>query len=137
VGSASEKMDATGGVFDHEQHVQPVEQQRVNAEEIGGENPVGLPAKKLPPAGPVAARSGIDVGLLENRPYGTCRTLIAQPGQFTVTAPLTPQEFSAASCKTHRRSSGGVPRGHRCAGLGAESSVASPDPGATARAWPG
>ena len=90
MGSASEKMDATGGVFDHEQHVQPVEQQRINAEEIGGENPVGLPAKKLPPAGPVAARSGIDAGLLENRPYGTCRTLIAQPGQFTVTVPLTP-----------------------------------------------
>ena len=91
MGSASEKMDATGGVFDHEQHVQPVEQQRVNAEEIGGENPVGLPAKKLPPAGPVAARSGIDVGLLENRPYGTCRKLIAQPGQFTVNALVTPR----------------------------------------------
>jgi hypothetical protein len=83
-------MDATGGVFHHEQHVQPVEQQRVNAEEIGGENTVGLPAKKLPPVGSVAPRSGIDAGLLENRPHRTCRNLIAKPGQFTVTVPVTP-----------------------------------------------
>ncbi|MDQ3904026.1 MAG: hypothetical protein M3300_00895, partial [Actinomycetota bacterium] len=43
-GNSEKMMDATGGVLHNEQHVQPLEQQCVDAEEIGGENTVGLPA---------------------------------------------------------------------------------------------
>src|SRR6185312_3026118 len=42
------------------------------------------------PAGPVVARGGIDASLLENRPHGTCRDLVAKLGQFTVDSPVTP-----------------------------------------------
>jgi hypothetical protein len=35
-------VDAAGGVLDDEQNVEPLEQQRVDAEEVGGENAVRL-----------------------------------------------------------------------------------------------
>jgi hypothetical protein len=63
VGGNSQELNATGGVFHYEQHVQPLQQQRLDAEEVGGENAPGLRPQELPPAGPVAARSGIDAGL--------------------------------------------------------------------------
>ncbi len=89
VGSDSENADAAGRVFDHEQHIQSL-QQRVDAEEVGGENAPGLSAQELPPAGPVAARGGIDAGPLENRLHGTGRDLVAKPGQFAMDAPISP-----------------------------------------------
>jgi len=42
VGGDSQKVNATGRVFHHEQHIQPL-QQRVDAEEVRGENAPGLP----------------------------------------------------------------------------------------------
>lgn len=44
----------------------------------------------LPPAGPVAARSKVDAGPLENRPHRTGPDLVAQPSQFTLDASLPP-----------------------------------------------
>jgi hypothetical protein len=58
-------MDPTGRVFHHEQHIQPLQQQGVDAEEIGGQNAPGLYPQELPPAGPVVARRRIDTGPLE------------------------------------------------------------------------
>jgi hypothetical protein len=51
-------MDPAGRLLHHEQHVQPLQQQRDDAEEIGGENAAGLPTEELSPAGPVAAGAG-------------------------------------------------------------------------------
>jgi hypothetical protein len=56
VGGDSQKVNATGRVFHHEQHIQPLQQQRVDAEEVRGEYARGLYPQELPPAGPVAAR---------------------------------------------------------------------------------
>lgn len=86
------------------------QQQRVDAEEIGGENASGLHPQELPPAGPVAARSGIDASSLENRPHGTCRNLVAKPSELAVDPPVAQEEFSEASRSTNPRSSGAMRR---------------------------
>src|SRR5947209_17003406 len=52
VGSDSENVDATSRVFHHEQHSQLLEQQGVDAEEVGGENAASLHPQELPPAWP-------------------------------------------------------------------------------------
>ena len=110
VGSDPKDVGATGRVFYHEQHIQPLQQQRVDTEEIGGKNAPGLRPQKLPPAWPVTARSGIDAGPLENRPHGTGRNLVAKPSDFAMESSVAPEEFSAASRSTNRRSSGAVRR---------------------------
>jgi hypothetical protein len=83
-------MDPTGRVFYHEYHVQPLEQQCIDTEEICGKNAPGLYPQELPPAWPVAARSGIDAGSFENRPHGTSRNLVAKPSEFAVDVSVTP-----------------------------------------------
>jgi hypothetical protein len=45
-------MDTAGGMLHDEQHIEPVRQYGVNAEEVGDENAVGLGGQKLPPVGP-------------------------------------------------------------------------------------
>jgi hypothetical protein len=113
-----------------------LEQQRVDTEEICGKNAPGLYPQELPPAWPVAGRSGIDASLLENRPHGTSRNLVAKPSEFAVDPPVTQEQFSVGSRSTNRRSSGAARR-PPLRWPRAESSVASPSPGATARSWPG
>jgi hypothetical protein len=45
-------------VFHQEQHIEPLQHQRVDTEEVGAENAPGLHPQELAPAGPVAARAG-------------------------------------------------------------------------------
>jgi hypothetical protein len=101
-------VDATGGVFHREQQVQPLWQQRLDAEEVGGENAAGLPAQELPPAGPVAAKGGINAGSLQDRPHGTRRDLVAKPGEFAVDAPsmttLLPSPYTTEPFRSVRHS---------------------------------
>ncbi len=44
-----EKVDAAGHVLHHEQPIQPLEQQRVDTEEVCGQNAPGLPAHRSGP----------------------------------------------------------------------------------------
>lgn len=62
----------------------------VNTGEIRGGNAVGLHPQELPPAGPVAARSGIAASSPEDQSHGTGCDLIAKPGEFAVDASITP-----------------------------------------------
>ena len=86
----AEDGDAAGGVFDDEQHGQPLKQQCVDAEEVGGENPVGLGGQKASPGGAAAARSGVDAGSLQDQPHRAGRKLIAEPGEFALDSSVTP-----------------------------------------------
>jgi hypothetical protein len=45
-------VDAATAELDEEQHVQALEPDRVDREEVGGQDLVGVLAEKLPPAGP-------------------------------------------------------------------------------------
>jgi hypothetical protein len=53
-----------------EQHREPVKQQGVDAEEVGGEDAEGLGGKELSPGGSAAARCRVDVGSLRAAPWG-------------------------------------------------------------------
>jgi hypothetical protein len=62
-------VDAAGGVLHHEQHVEPLEQQGVDAEEVRGENAVGLGSQELPPTRP--GRCAGCFRMIESDLYGT------------------------------------------------------------------
>lgn len=64
VGGDAQQVDAAGGVLYHEQYGEPVTQHGLDAEEVGGENAVGLGSQELAPAVPTAVRCRVDAGSL-------------------------------------------------------------------------
>jgi hypothetical protein len=68
VGGDAQEVDATGGVLHNEQHIEPVQQHCVDAEEVGGENAVCLGGQELPPGGAAAALRCICAGDTPKRP---------------------------------------------------------------------
>jgi hypothetical protein len=86
----AEQVHAAGGMLDHEQDVEPVQQQRVDAEEVRGENAVCLRAQEFCPAGPLAARCGFDAGSLQDQPHGAGCKPVAKPGKFAVDPSISP-----------------------------------------------
>jgi hypothetical protein len=62
----AQQMHTAGGMLDYEQNIEPVPQQRVDAEEIGGQNAPGLSTQQFSPARSVTARCGIEAGSLQN-----------------------------------------------------------------------
>jgi hypothetical protein len=104
--------------------------------EVCGENAPGLHTQEVPPAWSIAARRGIDAGLLQDRPHCACRNLGAEPGEFVVDPSVTQKEFSRPA--TGSIGAARVPCGdRRFGGVGAGSSVMSPGLGATAGSWRG
>ena len=86
----AQQVHAAGGMLDDEQNIEPVPQQRIDAKEVRGENAVCLGAQELPPAGPVAARGGIQAGSLQNRPHRARRKPITQASKLTVDPAVAP-----------------------------------------------
>jgi hypothetical protein len=84
VRSDSKKMHAAGSVLHEEQHIQPLAQQRVDAEKVGGDNALCLGSQELSPGRAIAARCGVDAGSLEDRPDGAGRNRITESGEFAV-----------------------------------------------------
>ena len=60
-----EEVDVAGGVVHHGQRVEPVQQERVDAEEVRGENAVCLGGQGLSSARLVAVRCGVCTGSFE------------------------------------------------------------------------
>jgi hypothetical protein len=53
-------VDPAGGKLDHKQHVQPLEQDRVDVEEVARQHALGLRGQELPPGAARATRCRID-----------------------------------------------------------------------------
>ena len=51
-------MHAAGGVLDKQQDIQPLAQQRIDAEQVGGENALCLGGQDLSPGGAIAGGAG-------------------------------------------------------------------------------
>ncbi len=68
----------------HEEHIQALEQDRVDMEEVAGQDALGLRRQELSPRPPRAAGCGVDAGPLENQPHGTRRDRGPEPGEFTL-----------------------------------------------------
>ena len=90
VGGDTQQVHAAGGMLHDEQNIEPLPQQRVDAKEVCGENAVCLGAQELSPAGPVAARCGIQAGSFQDRPHRARRKPVAQASKLTVDPAVTP-----------------------------------------------
>jgi hypothetical protein len=77
-------------MLNYEQDVEPMQEQRVDAEEVSGENAVCLGAQKFWPARSFAARCGVDAGSLEDRPHGAGCKPVTKPGKFAVNPAVSP-----------------------------------------------
>jgi hypothetical protein len=53
-------VDPAGGKLDHKQHVQPLDQDRVDVEEVARQHALGLRGQELPPGAARATRCRID-----------------------------------------------------------------------------
>src|SRR5439155_13512219 len=73
-----------GSDLDEEEHVDPFEEDRVDGEEVAGQNAAGLGGEKLPPRGARRAGRRVDAGAVQDVPHGAGRDLVAQANQFTV-----------------------------------------------------
>src|SRR5262249_48621352 len=73
-----------------EQHVEPLEEHRIDGEEVASHDAAGLNGQELLPgrAGPTGRR--VDTGVAQNLPYGTGRDVIAEPNQFALHAAMPP-----------------------------------------------
>jgi hypothetical protein len=74
----AEKVRAAGGVLDEEQDIQPLAQQRIDAEKVGGENALCSGGRELSPGGAIPA-------------CRARRNRVTKPSKFTLDAPVTPR----------------------------------------------
>jgi hypothetical protein len=91
VGRATSQMNATGVDLDEEQHIQPLEPDGVDREEIHGGETRGLRVQELTPGGTLALASGTELFLAQDLPdrggrYGNAEAL--QLAHNALIAPL-------------------------------------------------
>ena len=135
VGGDAEDVDAAGGVLDDEERVEPVQGDRVEVEQVAGQDRLGLRAEELRPGRTGPSRRGIDPGRVQDLPDGGGADLVAESGEFAVDAPIPPGRDSrwpgARSGRGHRR-------GWRVglAGCAGWSSGGGRVGGASAGSWP-
>lgn len=94
-------VNGPGGMFDEEQHVDPLADHRVDAEQIAGQDPLGLRFEELAPGGPTASGSRIQPGAFEDVAHGTGRHADAGTGEFTADALIAPGR--ALACQAQHR----------------------------------
>jgi len=90
---------ATGGVFDDEERVELVQVDRVEVEQVAGEDAVGLRAEELSPGWTGTPWRGIDACGGEDLPDGGGADPVAESGELAVDAPV-PQWGSSVARRT-------------------------------------
>ncbi|MEV4016803.1 hypothetical protein AB0J35_40540 [Nonomuraea angiospora] len=90
VGGDAEQVGPTAAVFEHDQGVQAFE-----VDGVDGDDVLGLGGQELLPRRPAAARSGVNLGLMEDVPHGRSRDLVAEAGLFTVDASVAMRRIRA------------------------------------------
>jgi hypothetical protein len=90
VGGDAQDVDAAGGKLDHEQHIQPPEQHRVDMEQVARQDPLGLDGQELSPGQPRAAWRWIDACPVKEQPHRAWREPVTKPGELTVDTPIPP-----------------------------------------------
>jgi hypothetical protein len=69
VGGDAQDMNAAGGKLDHKQHIQALEQDGIDVEEVAGQDSLGLGGKELPPSQPRTAWRRVDACPFEEQPH--------------------------------------------------------------------
>jgi hypothetical protein len=102
------QMNAAARQLDEEQHIEALQEQGVDGEEVALEDARRLLAKKLRPARLETLRCRLDARLLENRPDGARGQLDPEADQLAVDPPVAQPGFSSASRTTSSRTPAGV-----------------------------
>jgi hypothetical protein len=85
-----EDVDPAGLDFDHEEHVQAVQEDRVEVEEVAGQQPVGRGAEERPPQGVRLSGCRANPVAAQDPPHGRLTDPVAQAEEFTVHAAISP-----------------------------------------------
>jgi hypothetical protein len=107
VGGDAEDVHSTGGVFDDEERVEPVQGDRVEVEQVAGQDCLGLRAEELRPGWSGAPRGGIDPGRVQDLPDGGGADSVAKSGEFAVDAPIPPGRILGGQAQDQRADTGG------------------------------
>jgi hypothetical protein len=83
-------MDPAGAYFDHEQYVQAPQEDRVEVEEVAGQQPVGLSAEECLPRGVRISWRGAQPVGAQDPPDGRVAEPVAQAQQFAVDSAIPP-----------------------------------------------
>ena len=84
------EVDAAAAVLDHDEHVQPAEQDGVDVGEVGRKDRVSLRCQELPPGRAGPQGSGVDAGGREDLPDRGGRYPVAESDELTVNASVAP-----------------------------------------------
>jgi hypothetical protein len=96
VGRDPSEVYAAARQLDEEQDVEPLEEERVDGEEVTLEDARRLLAQKRRPARLQPLRCRLDPRLIEDRPDGARRQLDPEPDQFALDPPVAPSPDSPA-----------------------------------------
>ncbi len=104
----AQDVHAAGAVFDDEERVEPVQGDRVEVEQVAGQNRLGLRLEKLRPGRTGPPGCGIDSGRAEDFPCGGGADLVAESGEFAVDAPIPPGGILVARRTVRARTPAGM-----------------------------
>src|SRR6266511_2751485 len=90
IGRDPGEVDAPGRKLDEEQHVEALQEERVDGKEVALQDARRLLAKELRPARLQPPRRRLDPRLLQNRPDRARRQLDPEPNQLALDPPVTP-----------------------------------------------
>jgi hypothetical protein len=82
--------DPPGGVLDDEERVEPIQGDRVDVEQVAGQDRLCLRSEELRPGRTGPARRGVDPGGVQDFPDGGGADLVAETGEFAVDAAIPP-----------------------------------------------
>jgi hypothetical protein len=86
----AEDVDASAGVFDDEERVEPLQGDGVEVEQVASQVRLGLRVKELGPGGPGPTRRRVDARRVENLPHGGGTDLVAESDKFSMHAAISP-----------------------------------------------
>ena len=90
VGCDTEDVHSSGVDLYQEQHIQSAQEDRVDVEEIAGQQPVGLSSEKCPPGGIGAMGCGADAVAAQVAAEGGLADPVAESGEFAVDPAVSP-----------------------------------------------
>src|SRR2546421_3679371 len=95
VSGYAEQVDPPGGHLHHHQHVQPSQQNRVQVEEVDGQQTLGLAAEEGSPAGVLLAGRRAHPAAGQDSADGAGPDPVAEPLQFTLDSEVAPARVFA------------------------------------------
>ena len=90
VGSHAQDVHVPGLYLHDEQHVQALEEDRVDVEEIAGQHAISLSAQERPPGGVHVPRGRCAPPGAQDPSHGRFADLVSEPAQFTVDPAVSP-----------------------------------------------